>query len=158
MVIRKLLSVFLFLFLYSALSADYVKWVWVSWTDNGVAKTNLFYPNSTQTIYRDSGTIINLRVYKIDSGAPATVEFFFHDFNNSKSLTYSSSNQYYAFNNEVGPLETQIWAGINNYTDKVEIFVRNNATLYPDLIWWYRILPSIPLRCPGLTMLENQFR
>lgn len=125
----------LLFFAVTPIYADYVKWVYVAWTDGGVARYNLFYPGSSQTIHRDPGTPVNIRVYKLDSGAPASVNFFLHDWSNNISLESGSvSGQSYDFNDSVGPLDAQVWAGINNYTDVVEIYVINNAATTPDLI------------------------
>ena len=59
---KRYVSFLIFLLFFSSLAhAEYMKWVWVQWVDDGVTKTDLFYPGSSQTIYRDSGEPLSIR-------------------------------------------------------------------------------------------------
>ncbi len=132
--VRFLLALFFSLFFAYGLSyGEYVKYVYVTWTQNGASRADVFQPNTTHTISRDTGTAVNVRVYKAD-GAPSSVEYFFFDISNNVSLTNTSTASYYSYNNRVGSRDTKVWAGIKTMSDGVTIYVNNLASQDPDLI------------------------
>lgn len=112
-------------------ATDYVDRVLVEWIENGTSKSEII-SSGNYDLHRDAGTAVNIVIYK-NSSAPATVDYWYSDWNNSKSDTKTSSNSYYRFNNAAGPLETRLIAGVNTTDGSVSIYVYNIEVQTPDL-------------------------
>ena len=77
--------------------AAYIKHVHVWWYEGGDYKSMLYIsPGTTVTINRDSGTQVDIRIFKTDD-APATVEYGYADQNNGGTEYVDSSASYYTF-------------------------------------------------------------
>lgn len=103
----------------------------VIYYQNGSTVVGEFSPSSSNTIHRDAGTSVNLQIV---ARSVANQEFFYADFNNARSGTAPKFGSSHVFEDAIGAQDTQVWAGIDDNTDRVEIFILNLASGDPDLI------------------------
>jgi hypothetical protein len=110
-----------------------LKQVYVWWYQDDVLQENFdVYPGDEITINRDSGSPVEIRIFKTDS-APTSVTYSCNDIDNGISKTSSDNGFGFAsFTDCVGPSDTQVWASVETTEGLVKINVNNIVPQDPD--------------------------
>jgi len=105
----------------------------IGYFKNGIWHLDVFQPGSSNTVQVDHGSIINV-VLKRTQTSSTPVEYWLTDVHNNNFYTFETSNAQHLFHNCVGPLNTQLLAGITQGGNPVEIFVKWLNPPIADLI------------------------
>ena len=115
---------------HAATKVDHVK---VQWSENGQQKEQDFPPGSSNTISRDSGTQVDVIVYRTSNSG--SVNYWCTDFNNGISDEHGpTTGSWWFFGSCVGSGDTQVWAGVDTTEGRVELLIFNQTPQNPDLI------------------------
>jgi len=113
-------------------AATSLKHVHLWWYENGIQQERLYIAaGSSVTINRDPGSVVQIRIFKVDSAS--SVIYGTADVNNGITREITSSASYVDFTNSVGSNSTQVWATVNTTEGRVQIIVNNIVPQYPDL-------------------------
>ena len=106
--------------------------VTVTYTANGVTKSEDALAGENKTINRDKGTPLSIRIYKTTT-APSPSDFVLACFPTGGSYFQSSTSASYLFSNVGDALTNEIWCTVNTNEGLIRIRPVDLPTLYPDL-------------------------